>query len=576
MPKKSLQTEFAFERMKKRNEKQANGARNGDPTTGYFLPGQEDPRTAGFMTPPQTMYSGLSFPAKYFPGGQEPKNPEGRAGMEYVPQYFRQYPQLAALNLDSEINALKIYKQRSHVYGRQIDFKFSNMIMADPPHVNIYESDGETVDDELTSWMHTMMKAINLNSKVGMSWSDAYMWYGMSVFNPIMEWNDGLLELKELNRLPAHLFDVAPADVSWAYSQILQGIVYNPYLKEQGKETIFGLPHNLEFWQRQNPFILTPTKLDETNLFWVRNPNSAEVAGEPIMKPLLPILDMITFFWNKEVQRGNRVGSGTVFFEPVEGHNFEPANERNGQVSDMDYLNMIGQNWGSDNVYVTRRSFKLNEKALELNRMMSTVLPTIYELWRVLVDSMTPGSFVTKEGTLLGANGKSSENAFDRYVDAVRATLSDSWSPLPQYLLDQNGYGSDSAGNGERCIARIEFPVSAADRSDIEQKWGLAAPAIRLFEPNEVRGWAHCSPKTAEELEAISNYWARVNPVPGTQGLAGVDGAGVPGVHQTPGIPVPESIVNLINRFGDPPVAQKRNRNMKLSNIGRYVDAEIT
>lgn len=428
---------------------------------------------------------------------------EGQTGVEFIPQYFRQYPQLSALNLDSDITASKIYKQRSHVYARELDFKFVNMIMADQPKVKVYKPDGTTLDQDLTAEMGDTARRISLTSKVGMSWSDAYMWYGMAVSNPIFNWRGGNLELDELIHLPAHLFDVAPPNTSWAYSQILQGVVYNPSLRTTDKPEIFGLPHVLEFYQRQNPFVLTPVKLNEENLFYIRNPNSSEVAGEPLIKPLMPILDMITFFWNCEVQRGQRVGAPTMMFEPT-GEKFQPANEHNGQVSDQDYLNMIAQNQGKDNFYMFRRSFKLVDKSIDLNRMVSTVTPTLDMLKMLMVDSMTPGSFVSQNGTLIGGNNKEAGEAMRQYIQGTHETLSDSWSPLFQYLLNQNGY--------EDYTARLEFPALAADRSDIEQKWGAAAPNLKCFSPNEVRAFAKQPPISAEMTKQLADYWNYVNP----------------------------------------------------------------
>jgi hypothetical protein len=145
---------------------------------------------------------------------------------------------------------------------------------------------------------------------------------------------------------------------------------------------------------------------------------------------------------------------------------------------------------------------------------------------------MTPGSFVSKSGTLIGGTGKEAGDAFRSYITGVRGTLSDSWSPLWQHILNVNGYVNK--------IARLEFPAAASNREDVDQRWGMTAPQIKLFGPNEVRSWARLPPKDDKELTEIAEFWTKLAPIPGTQGLPGQGLPGGPGAFT-----IPSSIANL-------------------------------
>ena len=112
-----------------------------------------------------------------------------------------------------------IRKYQDNVYAAGIYHKQRHQLFREKYEIIIHDPDGETDTDECTAIANDMVKMLDavmvqphtygLQAAIEMSWSDCF-WFGISLFNPVWDWDDNVYTLMKLRHLPAESFGTQP------------------------------------------------------------------------------------------------------------------------------------------------------------------------------------------------------------------------------------------------------------------------------------------------------------------------------------------------------------------------------
>jgi len=384
-----------------------------------------------------------------------------------------------------EITADKIKDFRDNVYARGLALKQKNLIFSGKYWLEVTDVDGNQ-DDDIELDMTNMCDSVDvqLGAKIAMGWMD-HFWYGTGLFNPVWEYVDNIYTLTKLRHLPASSFDAAPViGDGKIYSQILQGIT----IDNNG---------GIEYYQTSDDLGM-PSKVE--NVFMVKDPTSAQLAGEPIILPLIPVISMLKFVWDTQMQQANRTGAKILFIKVTDP---QDGSVHNGGVSDMEAAKDILKNWGKNTGFPLRGNMEIIDPQIKDD---SNNLEIIEALNQMLIDFISPINFLTaaNDSARLGGSDSQRMELIMRYIRSIHSWLEDAFSLQLQSYLDANGY--------DGYTVRVHLPVPEVDSSDIDLKRADSGVRAKVLKPNEVRKLLGEEPLTDEELTELEDYYKRNQP----------------------------------------------------------------
>ena len=215
-----------------------------------------------------------------------------------------------------EINVQKLIDLHSNVYAKGIAQKQNNLIFTDKYHLEVLDPDGNQ-DEGLEHDMTNMCESadVKLWSKIQITDAEQF-WYGCGLFNDVWEYVDNIYTMTKLRHLPSSSFSIAPRNGNQkVYSEILQGITLDN-------------KNEIEYWQVINE---DGDQEKVENVFMVKDPTSTELAGTPIITPIVPIISMLKFVWDTQMQQANRTGAKILFIKVTDP---QPASTLNNNIGD--------------------------------------------------------------------------------------------------------------------------------------------------------------------------------------------------------------------------------------------------
>lgn len=376
---------------------------------------------------------------------------------------------------EPEITAAKLKDFRDNIYGRGLSIKLKNLIFRDTYTLEVLDAKGEPDEDiqkRLTQICNS--KYVRLWANMQRSFIDI-LWYGIGLSNPVWAYEGSEYVLQKLRHLPAYTFATMSIQNTEGviYSQILQGIT----LDETKKEPVF--------WQTNEDLVQTQIK----NIFYVKDPTAEGLAGESIILPLVPILEMLKFVWNTQIQQANRTGAKILFIKVTSP---QPASAKNGNTGDVEYANLILQQWGKDQAFQLRENMELIDPGI---RDDSSNLEIINALEHLLIDYIAPTSFIAREGSTIGGSEQQREELLNNYIEGIHGWLEDQYEMLLSRYLEYNEY--------KDYTVRINIPAPSIDRSELELRQATEGYKAKALTPNEIRERLGADDMTDEEIAAL-------------------------------------------------------------------------
>ena len=314
---------------------------------------------------------------------------------------------------------------------------------------------------------------------------DGVFMYGIGLYNDVWGYEGNEYKLLKLRYLPAYTFKNAlVTGTTKIYSQILQGITLN-----DRNET--------EFWQTDENG--TPHQLK--NVFYIKDPAAQGLAGESIVVPLVPIIEMLKYTWDMQMKQVHRTGAKILF---IKIDNPKKAAQCSDGIGDVEYGNNLLKRWSSDMAFLLRGNMTLIDLGIKDDSNNLEVIDTFHKM---IIDYVTPTSFIAREGATIGGSEKQREEMMLRYIRGIHSWLEDQFEMLLNRYLEYNEYKDYTVS--------IHIPSPSIDRSEIYLKqvdMGIKGKA--LF-PNEIRKRLEADTLDEEDLKKLEDYYSRVTPAPG-------------------------------------------------------------
>lgn len=407
---------------------------------------------------------------------------------------------------EPEITTAMLKEYSKNVYGAKITLNQKSLIFGEKYTITVYKPD-ETIDEDIQNHLYWMFdqNSVKLWTKMQMGWKDRF-WYGASFENPVWGMVGNEYRLLKLRHLPAHTFGKRGRNAVKIYSEILQGVTIN---EQTGDIEIYQTDDDGEV-----------IKLE--NIYLIKNTDSAEIAGEPIVRPIVPIITLLKFAWNAQMQKVNRVGAPLLFLRVT-----QPKGD------DIEYGQKLLKNWGKDTSYQLRSNMELINPGIQDT---ATALETIQALERLCGDYFNPTSFITKEGTLIGGSSAPEQQMMQAYIRGIHSELEEAYTSLAQEWLDENGFVGYHA--------EINIPEQGIDKTQnnlLKVDKGIVGKYMFI---NEMRELSDLEPLDDEgivsllaEQKALSSLAPQQFPG-ANQGMFALAPGGMEGLDDS-GIPVP-------------------------------------
>ena len=384
-----------------------------------------------------------------------------------------------------EITADIIRDFQDNVYAAGLAQKQNNLIFGDKYQIEVLDKDGNQ-DEDLELEITRMCDAsdVQLWSKIQIA-RDERFWYGPGLFNDVWEYIDNTYTLTKLRHLPSHSFRTLPESGDGSiYSQILQGIVLN-----DKKE--------IEYWQVINE---DGDQEKVENVLMVKDPTSTELAGTPIIVPIVPIISMLKFVWDTQMQQANRTGAKILFIKVTDPH---PAGTLNNNVGDMDAAKDILKNWGKNTAFPLRGNMEIIDPQIKDD---SNNLEIIAALNQMLIDYVSPINLITAsdDSARLGGSDSQRMEMLLRWIKSEHSTYEDRFSNMLQIYLDANGYVDYTV--------HLHIPTPEIDSSEIDLKRADVGAKYKVLFPNELRVLLGHEEKTEDEMSELEEYYKRIQP----------------------------------------------------------------
>ncbi len=384
------------------------------------------------------------------------------------------------------VTAEKLKRLRKNIYGRGLINKLKNHVFEriTEAYIEVLDKNNNPAE-KVQLQVNKVFDRVDIRSVLMQAWEEA-VWYGVGIFNPVWARQDNEIVLKEIRHLPTWTFSKLPEGYK-EYCDILKGIVYN---EKTGQ---------VEYWQYDPATNGIPFKLDSSALFVAKDPSSLELGGDPLIRPIVPVLEMLSYTWDTEMQRINRVGAPIMFIKITKP---QGACDKNGNVGDIDYANRILQHWGKNNAYPLRENMEIVWPDFKDSTSTTDV---IYTLTNLIVDYCQPTGFVSKEGRLI--SGRSDDgDSYWAYTRGQQRWLELAVQPLIDAYMEYNGYSDYTA--------RFKFPSVGRTKAEIMIRQAELGARTRTLTPAEVRARLEAEPLDEAEQMRIAEIWKQILPDP--------------------------------------------------------------
>ena len=378
----------------------------------------------------------------------------------------------------SDVDIKKMAKLRQNVYGAGISRKQRQLIFTDRVTVEVRDLEGN-LDEELTDKLVSFCNRpeVMLNEKMQIAFDDIF-WYGMSFFNPVWSEEDGEWILSELRSLDATSFASSPPidNGFTAQGELLKGVVRN----EKGI---------MECWQTPGGYA-DPVLIE--NIYVLKDPTNRNIAGMPVVLPLVPIFEMLNFAWTAQMQGVNRVGAPVMFIK---------VDQATGD--DVAYAQEILKNWGKDTAFQLRSNMEMIEPAFSENQ---TANETIEMLFRLCLEFSSPMSMLGNEGRLISGGKGAEQNLLQSYIRGYQMWLEFQFENLLKKYLEYNLYE-------DRYIV-VDIPTPETDKSELKLKQATVAFQLKVADQQELRELLELPRLAEEEMRQVNEFWKAMAPEP--------------------------------------------------------------
>jgi hypothetical protein len=382
---------------------------------------------------------------------------------------------LGAYLAPSDVDAQDVARCAQNAYLRAKIDMLGTMIFSDMYEVRVIDRDGNE-DGELSERIARMCERpkVRLWGALKAAWRDAFTW-GCSIHNPVWERIGGELVLTALRRLPPESFATPPPGMAATYSPLLPGIV----LGEDDE------PRCYQVQEIGKP----PVEL--RNVVLIKDPDDPSLAGTSSVVPIVPIVSMLDYCWNAQMQKVNRVGAPILFIKVT-----------NPMEDDIAYAQTILRSWGKSTGFQLRP----NMEVVELNLSDSeAALETVRQLEGMIDDYLRPSAFLKQaDAPALGGNAAADLAMFEAYIQAERSWVEDAFEGILQRYLDLNQY------DGYTVDIRIAVRKSAPGQLELQQ--AQLGYQSRTLSVNEVRAKLGESEIPDDEIASIAAQWKSVTP----------------------------------------------------------------
>jgi hypothetical protein len=377
----------------------------------------------------------------------------------------------------------------SNVYARGLWKKLKNMVFNEPPTIEVFDPEG-TADEEMSNLLERMAVEADIWPSMQKAFMDVFF-YGASFYNPVWEdKQDGNgIQLTDLRHLPAYSFNnvgnfFINVTTNQMYNGILNGVVY-----DTDKKTV-------RYFQTDSF-----DTYEITNILHVKEPDSDSLAGDPVIYPLVPVIEMLKYAWNSNMQTAQRVGAPVIFIKII---NPRPTSNTLGGTSDAEWAQTILKNWGKDTAFTLRDNMEL----IPLNISEGDVAGRIIDqLEKLLLDHVSPAKFVTKTGTLIGGSTDSEGEMMEAYVRGQHTWLCDAFEELLNQYFTLNGFP-----DGYYCS--IHVPISLPGQTTTNMNQAQIGFSTKTLDTNEIRSLLGFEPLDEESLTKLRDEYASAMPNP--------------------------------------------------------------
>jgi hypothetical protein len=366
---------------------------------------------------------------------------------------------------------------RLNIYGKGISRRLQSLIFPEEYTIIVEDADGNP-DPETANIIDKMCTECRLWANMQKAYDDI-LWHGISVFNDVWDRDPetNAITIKKLRHLPAESFVNAPPGIPETYALRLAGIVLN----KAGE---------VEYWQTNSRGSVIHIK----NAIGIIDPSSRFIDGDPVMLPLIPIIDMLKYTWNSQMQQVNRVGAKILFIKVT---NPRGPSTQNGNVGDVEYANTILQNWGKDTAFQLRENMELIDLNITDN---SNNLEVISALYNTVVDYISPAGFIARQGENGLAGGeKEREKLLSQVISSIHSWLEEQFEQILQRFFIYNQYPP-----GWKVF--ISIPSPRVDKTDSNIKKAELLINNRIAPPSRILELLDMEPLTEEEEQELAEY----------------------------------------------------------------------
>lgn len=355
-------------------------------------------------------------------------------GVIYVDSYGNTYKQ-------PKIDAKKISQSLENVYLKGALDKLQRLLFNERFTIEVLDKNNN-VDESLSVELSKMCEQpdVRLWWTVQRLWRDASEW-GPGIVNPVWSRVGNLYTLTKLNRLPPESFSGSGGAMSNVQNRILKGILINNSTGE------------IEYWQRQS----NGRTVKLQNIVMLTDPLSAELGGTPIIIPIIPIVSMLDFSWQGQMQQVNLLGAGGRFFIKVVDP--MPDNAGTGFIGDVRYAQTILKNISKNTAYQLRGNMEVLSFPVSDNKVS---IETIDALNKLVLDHFSPASSIAKDGTLIGGSSGPEWEMYQSYIRGTHAWIEEACEQLLYPYIEDNSLFGYSI--------RVTLPSPSVDKSEFVLK----------------------------------------------------------------------------------------------------------
>jgi len=129
----------------------------------------------------------------------------------------------------------------------------------------------------------------------------------------------------------------------------------------------------------------------------------------------------------------------------------------------------------------------------------------------MIIDYVTPTSFIAREGATIGGSEKQREEMLLRYIKGIHSWLEDQFEMLLSKYLEYNEY--------KDYTINIHIPAPSIDRSEIELKQAVEGFKSKSLTINEIRQRLGAEGLDEKDIKELLTLHERLQPAGGGMGM---------------------------------------------------------